>query len=184
MVNEAVQKGDEFETHIARSLKKSGFSIVDWSTDVSRKHRDVFVESSTKPDFKVRSPTGQEFYLEAKYRSPNGNKVRWAKPEQFERYKYVSLKENIPVLVALGYGGTPQKPDQNFIFDVNEIKYSDAYLTHLAKYQSKSIRDVEKFLPQPTRKIPTYKPKQKNNIDTSTILYIILSLLIIYIMFG
>lgn len=63
------EKGDEFERYIAELFNDELFSIVEWTTDMSRKH-NRFVESDCNPDLVIRDrKTNQIFCVECKYRS-------------------------------------------------------------------------------------------------------------------
>ncbi|WP_243684000.1 hypothetical protein [Methanosarcina barkeri] len=51
--DESVEKGNDFEKYVVNLFDDKYFSIVQWSTDIMRKH-DRFVESDTDPDLIVR----------------------------------------------------------------------------------------------------------------------------------
>ncbi|KKH48143.1 hypothetical protein [Methanosarcina sp. 1.H.A.2.2] len=47
--NESEQKGDDFEKYVVDLFDEKNFSIVQWTTDMARKHTR-FVESDCDPD--------------------------------------------------------------------------------------------------------------------------------------
>jgi len=66
---ESIEKGNDFEKYVVSLFDEKYFSIVQWSTDITRKH-DRFVESDTGPDLIVRYiPEDEIFCVECKFRS-------------------------------------------------------------------------------------------------------------------
>lgn len=95
--DESVEKGNDFEKHVVNLFDGRYFSIIQWSTDITRKH-DRFVESDAGPDLTIRYvPTGEIFYIECKFRSGlYEEKLHWSNAEQLKRYQKFSRKNRHP----------------------------------------------------------------------------------------
>ena len=76
--NEAEQKGDDFERCVVDLFDEKNFSIVQWTTDMARKH-SRFVESDCGPDLVLRHRrTNEIFCVECKFRSKTyKGKLQW-----------------------------------------------------------------------------------------------------------
>jgi hypothetical protein len=68
------------------------FTVVHWSTDITRKH-DRLVESDMGPDLVIRyEPKGEIFCVECKFRSAlYEDKLKWSNPEQLKRYQEYAI---------------------------------------------------------------------------------------------
>jgi len=127
----AYAKGIRFEKYISNLFPKNLWVLTDRTKD-SSKNFDRTVESDMNPDLTFRNIlTGKTIAIECKFRSTfYRGKYQdfgyWWKKEQGERYKKYGKKMNVPVFVALGIGGTPQKPNRLFISPLetlNEAPY-------------------------------------------------------------
>ena len=113
--NEAEQKGDDFEKYVVDLFNEKQFSIVQWTTDMGRKHTR-FVESDCGPDLVFRyRPTNELFCVECKYRSKLfKGKLQWSAPKQLNRYRLFAKDNDIPFFVVIGLGGKARKPKRMF----------------------------------------------------------------------
>ena len=77
--NESEQKGDDFERYVVDLFDEKNFSIVQWTTDMARKHTR-FVESDCGPDLVLRHRrTNEIFCVECKFRSKLfKGKLQWS----------------------------------------------------------------------------------------------------------
>ncbi len=130
------EKGDMFERFVVDLFSEQSFTIVEWTTDMMRKH-DRYVEADTRPDLKLRhKQTGAEFYVECKYRSYIfENKVQWSSYGQMQRYREFADKMNLPVFVVIGLGGMPDYPERLFCIPLEDAKYTGLYPSYLGNYE-------------------------------------------------
>lgn len=86
--DESVAKGNDFEKYVVSLFDDKYFSIVQWSTDITRKH-NRFVESDSGPDLIVRYvPKNEIFCVECKFRSSLfEDKLQWSDLQQLKRYQ-------------------------------------------------------------------------------------------------
>lgn len=126
--DEEVSKGDEFERYVVNLLDERYFTIVEWTTDIMRKHHR-YVEADTRPDLLVRyDPTGEEFYVECKYRSYlYEHKFQWSTHEQMNRYLRFAYEKKLPFFVVMGLGGTPNRPEKMYCVPLQEVRYPHLY---------------------------------------------------------
>ncbi len=91
-----LRKGHEFEKLVAGLFNKQYFTIVNWTHDQDHKHDGVRVETDKEPDLKIRyNPTGEEFFLECKYRrqlNPD-NKLDWCSEFSLKKYQQYSMQK-------------------------------------------------------------------------------------------
>lgn len=132
---ESYIKGDEFEDFVRAKIYTSERYELVMVTHDFHKNKSDFVESSKHPDFLFRDKnTGDEFYVEAKYRENfYGEKLEWCQPYQFTRYKQIGLHKK--VIVCIGLGGRPTFPKHVYIIPLNEIKYNALYPKTIAPYE-------------------------------------------------
>ncbi|MGB9927330.1 MAG: hypothetical protein ACPK85_02850 [Methanosarcina sp.] len=113
--DEVVQKGDDFEKYVVDLFDEKHFSIVQWTTDMGRKHTR-FVESDCGPDLVFRyRPTNEIFCVECKYRSKLfKGYLQWSASKQLNRYRLFAKDNEIPFFVVIGLGGKARKPKRMF----------------------------------------------------------------------
>ena len=115
------QKGSRFEKYLANQFLESKYKIVDRTRD-NGKYLDRHVESDGNPDLRLRNlETRNEFAVECKWRAKwqGGHShadvgIFW-NPKWTERYLAYGKSNRIPVFLALGVGGTPEKPKEIYI---------------------------------------------------------------------
>lgn len=139
----SVEKGDDFEKYVVDMFDEHYFSVVEWTSDISRKH-DRFVESDTNPDLVMRydyKNRNERFCIECKFRSNlYQNKLNWSKPDQIKRYRNYAKEKNLPFFVVIGLGGDPLYPERLFCIPLKEAKYPALYPSVFEKFE----RDPEK----------------------------------------
>ncbi len=134
--DESVEKGNDFEKYVVDLFDKRYFSIVQWSTDITRKH-DKFVESDAGPDLTFRyMPTGEIFDVECKFRSDlYEGKLYWSNPEQLKRYQNFAIENRSPFFVVIGLGGGPSSPKRLFCIPLEEARYPALYPSVFEKFE-------------------------------------------------
>jgi hypothetical protein len=123
--NESEQKGDDFEKYVVDLFDEKHFSIVQWTTDMARKHTR-FVESDCGPDLVIRHrPTNEIFCVECKFRSNlYKDQLHWSAPRQLGRYRIFAKENEIPFYVVIGLGGKARKPKRMFCIPLEETRSS------------------------------------------------------------
>ena len=122
--NASEQKGDDFERYVVDLFDEKHFSIVQWTTDMARKHTR-FVESDCGPDLVFRyKPTNEIFCVECKFRSKLfKGKLQWSAARQLGRYRSFERDNEIPFYVVIGLGGKAGKPKRMFCIPLDETRY-------------------------------------------------------------
>ena len=136
--DESIEKGNDFEKYVVSLFDNKYFSIVQWSTDITRKH-DIFVESDAGPDLIVRYiPKDEVFCVECKFRSGLfEDKLQWSDPQQLKRYQGFAREKKLPFFVVIGYGLKPHSPERMFCIPLGEAKYPALYPSVFEKFKRK-----------------------------------------------
>lgn len=136
-------KGEDFENFLRKKIfPRKDYHLL-MKTHNFHENKKDFIESTLYPDFLFNEiKTDKEFFVEAKYREKLNfeDKLEWCKPYQFKRYK--KYNDDIPVFIAIGFGGRPANPHRVFIVPLEEIKYNDLFLSFLDKYERKNDKNV------------------------------------------
>jgi len=123
------KKGTRFEQYVAGLFPEPDFVIQDRTRDVS-KFLNRRVESDTHPDFLFRNQkTGKPFAVECKWRGKWArNKTSeiglWWNRAQGERYAAYGKESGIPVFIAIGIGGSPEKPKEVYFLEADRLHYA------------------------------------------------------------
>jgi hypothetical protein len=139
---ESEQKGDDFERFVVDHFNEKYFSIVQWTTDMVRKH-NRFVESDFGPDLVIRYKyTNEIFCVECKFRSRlYKGKLAWSTIKQLGRYRIFENDNEIPFYVVIGLGGKARKPKRMFCIPLNEIKSAALSPEFFEKYERNPKKD-------------------------------------------
>lgn len=139
--DESVEKGDDFEKYVTELFDEEYFTVVQWNTDITRKH-DRFVEADLGPDLIMRyEPKGEMFCVECKFRSDmHEDKLNWSNPQQLERYREYAAEHRLPFFVVIGLGGDPSYPDRLFCVPLAEAKYRRFFQASLKDLRGILIR--------------------------------------------
>jgi hypothetical protein len=111
-------KGGRFERFVSKEIFTDMlFDLVEMTRDFDS-NQERFEERSMNPDFLFRDKrTGEEFWIEAKYRNglfknDRGQLVcEICKPWQLDRYKEVERNTGKKVYICLGIGEDPRYPE-------------------------------------------------------------------------
>lgn len=131
---QSFKTGERFEDYVRKKLFSGRYYELLQRTYGYNVRAKKYV-SSSNPDFKFRDrQTSRIFYAEAKYRkSFFKGKISWCTEQQFRRYhqnNHVS-----PVLIILGVGGLPNKPESAFLIPLKKIRFTELYLSEIEKYK-------------------------------------------------
>lgn len=122
------KKGTRFEQYVSNLFPEPDFVVVDRTRDIS-KFLDRRVESDMHPDFVFRNQkTGETFAVECKWRGrwkrhKNLGFGLWWKTWQGERYRVFGQERGMPVYVAFGVGGSPEKPEEVYFLKIEDLVY-------------------------------------------------------------
>lgn len=136
--DESIRKGKQFEDLVEEVIFNSAYYDLVARTSTFEDNMRRYEERSMDPDFLFRvKGTGQEFYVEAKYRT-NFNwegKLDIFSRDQFERY--ITIHETgIDVFVVVGQGGYASNPDLISLMRIDEMDgYPDPYRSRLYNHQ-------------------------------------------------
>lgn len=137
MQPDSFKKGELFEKFVEDELFQATDYVLVHRTNTYDQNEARYAEDTLRPDFKFRCKnTAQEFYVEAKYRTGFNadNKIEVISYTQIERFKVIQEKENIPIYIAIGYGGIPNNPDSISLIPLNELSYLELYPSYLKRY--------------------------------------------------
>jgi len=121
-------KGTRFEQYVSTLFPEPEFVIHDRTRDVS-KFLNRRVESDSHPDFVFRNQkTGKSFAVECKWRARwsngrDGDVGLWWDIPRWERYCAFEKESGIPVSVAFGIGGAPEKPHEVYFLELDRLHY-------------------------------------------------------------
>ena len=130
------EKGDEFEDFTINLL-------ADWRMKLLRRTQDkmssggVVAESCKEPDLHIEQKRGNskvDYHLECKYRSIWTNEAVTFDDWQIKRYREFQKAQKRKVLIALGVGGTPGKPQTFMIVPIDSIKGNTIRKVDVSKY--------------------------------------------------
>lgn len=132
---ESFIKGEDFENFLRRAIYTEDKYDLVMKTHNYNDNKHDYIEITKYPDFMFRDKqTGDEFYVEAKYRENLFNeKVEWCKMYQFDRYKEINKSRK--VVVAIGLGGRPRSPKSVFIMPLDAVQYNALYPSFLRSFQ-------------------------------------------------
>lgn len=139
------EKGDSFENYVISKFSRKFFGLKDMRSDKGIK--GFYPESNQYPDLLFEyKPSSVQFAVECKWRAEwwkrdDGEKsIDWAGGDKkIQNYNEYAEKNNVPVFVAIGVGGTPDKPDKVFIAPLNALKYRYAKRSYLEKFIKKNF---------------------------------------------
>ena len=124
----AYKKGTRFEQYVTTLFPEPDFVILDRTRDVS-KFSNRRVESDMHPDLVFRNrKSGKSFAVECKWRGQwargyHGDLGLWWNRWQSERYVAYEKESGIPVFVAFGIGGSPEKPKEVYFLKLDSLRY-------------------------------------------------------------
>lgn len=131
-----VISGEAFESYIRKfTFPKKHYKLLHRTPNFEYNQED-FVESSLLPDFEFQClKTGEEFYVEAKFRSGDNKyegKIEWCKPSQLKRYQKVNRQQK--VFIILGLGAEASNPERLILFPLSAGNFCGLYNSFLDKY--------------------------------------------------
>jgi hypothetical protein len=165
-------KGEKFEKYVENTIfPKENYDLIHRSNSFNQ-NKDRYAEETLKPDFKFRcKESGNEFYVEAKYRSKanNSNKIELMSLKQFERFKEIQKDEVCPIYILIGYGGLPTNPFMLSLIPIEKIEYLSIYVSILKKFKiNKKNIDCKKLkLDKLTNNILDNKKKENKEIEVT-----------------
>lgn len=118
----AKQKGNDFEGYIADIITQNGITVKKWNQGAVSPQGNM-ADDAKDPDFFVSQPhdtTGLEYWIEAKWRKSCGE-VFALKQEQFARYKAKQRESKRKIIVAIGVGGSPDKPKSVYFVPLDSM---------------------------------------------------------------
>jgi hypothetical protein len=135
--------GEKFEDFIGENIFSDSLYTLVEKTHSYSINKSRYVESSMNPDFKFRDKLKRrEFWVEVKFRSKFfQGRIEWCNHKQLKRYQ--SIDQNIPVFIAIGVGGEPEKPHYLSIIPIRRIKYNRLYFNEIEQYTVNPSKTIE-----------------------------------------
>lgn len=131
------KKGEDFEKFIVQKFDAKLFTIKEWTGD--KYVNGIYAETTQNPDLLIEFKLGKivsQFSVECKWRNEaKQGKVKFSYKDQLERYKQYGKKQNIPVFIALGIGGTASDPNKLYMIPLDEIDTWDLKTSDLKTYE-------------------------------------------------
>lgn len=168
---ESFIKGQQFEDFVEKNIfTQDRFELIT-RTNSYEQNSSRFAEDTLKPDFKFRcKDTGQEFWVEAKYRSelPN-DQLEALSYRQRDRFYAMEIEEGVPVFVIIGYWGYADNPYALSLIPLKDYKYIKIYRSFLRQQEIpvKSISNRYLKLKQVSNDKAT-EDESKNHIQKET----------------
>lgn len=138
------EKGDLFEDFTINLLADWRMRLLDRTQDkVST--AGVVAESCRQPDLHIQQKRGEskvDYYLECKYRSDwKEGKISFDE-WQIKRYRDFQRSSHRKVLIALGVGGSPSKPETLMLVPIDSVKDNYISQTWVTKYAIQPTTDA------------------------------------------
>ena len=132
---ESFVKGEEFENYVRKYIFPLELYTLKHKTHGYTDNKNDYDDESREPDYIfISKKTKREFHLEVKFRSHfYDNAVKWCKGYQFKRYH--EYDKECPVFILLGVEGTPENPENLFLFPLRKVKYTKLFRSILERYQ-------------------------------------------------
>lgn len=134
---ESFKKGQQFEEFVEKNIFTEDRYELITRTNSYEQNNSRFAEDTLKPDFKFRcKETGQEFWVEAKYRSElYQDQLEALSYTQRDRFYMLEREEELPVFVIIGYWGFAYKPKALSLIPLKDYEYIPIYRSILRKFQ-------------------------------------------------
>jgi len=101
---------------------KSTYILEKWTSDKSSR-KGIYAQSNKEPDLQLRKKgSSQSFLVECKYRTSDNISLE---ASQLRRYKTFGVKNNMPVFLAIGTGGSPIDPEKVYLIPLNRVDIPD-----------------------------------------------------------
>lgn len=118
------EKGNDFEAFIADVLNANSIKLKQWNQGTVS-GSGVIADNALNPDFFVEQPDGQktlEYWVECKWRAKLDNDAFSIDGKQYDRYRKIQRESKRKIIVAVGLGGSPDKPKETFFIPLDSIK--------------------------------------------------------------
>ena len=143
-LTENEQKGQKFEEYVVTHFNKKNFTLKEWRSDKYIKGH--YAKSNQYPDleleFHLKNGTSETIVVECKYRKGFlEGKVSWCEPDQLERYRTFIEERNVPTFLIIGIGGSPDAPENVYIFNIAHMKGNIIYEKNLERYAHDPVKN-------------------------------------------
>lgn len=167
---ESFKKGQQFEQFVEQNIFTEQRYELITRTNTYEQNSTRYAEDTLKPDFKFRcKETGQEFWVEAKYRSDfYMDQIEALNYTQRDRFYVLEREEGLPVFVIIGYWGSAYKPYALSLIPLKDYEYLDLYRSFLKKHDLPvgPVSNQRLGLKKPKEQEPekVFEKKQQENI--------------------
>lgn len=137
------KKGDDFEKFIVQKFNKKYFRIKEWAGD--KYVKGIYAETTPQPDLLLEFNLNKNKYLfavECKWiQDLYKGGIKFARKDQFNRYKNYGKTKNVPVFIAIGIGGKADSPENIYIVPLQSIETNFIKIKELKKYEKNVDKD-------------------------------------------
>jgi hypothetical protein len=143
------EKGNAFEKFVVDCFNPKVFTIKQWQGD--KFHKGRYAESNSHPDLLLEfhhTDTKVQLAVECKWKSSLPDVHNWAEDRQIQNYQAFADEMKLPVFVVLGFGGTPEKPEEVYVAPLRNLKYSQVKKSYLAPFLRKEASHHFFFNPE------------------------------------
>jgi hypothetical protein len=120
IIDQNQRNGIDFEKYVVQNFDQKYFKVIKWAGD--KYVNGIYSEENMHPDLLLEFKLGNQierFAVECKWRSTHlQGKVMFSSKKQVERYQNFGIQENLPVFIALGYGGTAAYPAELYVIPI------------------------------------------------------------------
>lgn len=117
------EKGNDFEGYVADVMKANAIRLQQWNQGTTSAG-GAFAENAKNPDFFVDQKYNDsriEYWVECKYRSSLHDGKFRLEEYQYNRYKEIQKESKRRIMLAVGVGGNPAKPDNVYLIPLSEL---------------------------------------------------------------
>ena len=145
---DSFKKGKQFEDFVEKNIfTEENYELIT-RTNSYEQNATRYAEDTLKPDFKFRCrETGQEFWVEAKYRSDfYQEQIEALSYTQRDRFYRLEREDGLPVFVIIGYWGVAYKPNALSLIPLKDYEYIPLYHSFLRRFEIPIRPVANKFL--------------------------------------
>jgi Holliday junction resolvase len=134
------EKGNQFEDYVISFLHTNDdMKLLSKVSDYYKNGKGA--ADNQTPDLKMLYK-GTKFAVECKYRTSfSENKIIWAKEYQVKNYFNFEKETNQKVFIAIGIGGTANKPESLYILPLYRLTRNFATKEYIREYKIVNIKE-------------------------------------------
>lgn len=140
---DSYKKGRLFEQFVKQLFNEQSFNLIKWRK-AEKLEDKILLDDCGNPDLELvfSRHRNHAFAVECKWRKGFvGGKIHWATYNQISSYRKFETQRRMPVLIAIGIGGTPSMPERLYVTPLRNIEmHSEVWEHDLILYKRKPTR--------------------------------------------